>query len=340
MLAATKYWRRQSIRINKILAPTKIYESTKYWRRQKSTRREKYRSRQNIGVDKILASTKSWRRQNVGVDKIWASTKILASTKKVAQAERWRGCSRISLLLGSTESAAADFSQAPLKISYFSLMVLFSMHAVVKWGIASSCPVFMGDSLPYCTGLLYRPAKLKMSKTLAPTKYRCPPKIHWFSPNYSSLYFCSQASYQKVVKTKKWSPSLSNISFYTHNLQIRGCPRDPPLWPLSVEMGSSFYTHNLQIRGCPRDPPLWPLSLEMGCGWRGGEGGPLLVPPSTCLASRWNGLPQDNTPLLSYKYLFLLLHLPLSHSKLDRGGKKNFRTICAEQHLCNECMAF
>jgi hypothetical protein len=58
------------------------------------------------------------------------------------------------------------------------------------------------DSLPYCAGLLYRPAMLKMSKTLAATKYRRPPKIHWFSPNYINLYLCSQASYQKVVKTK------------------------------------------------------------------------------------------------------------------------------------------
>jgi hypothetical protein len=50
-----------------------------------------------MGVDRILASTKSWRRLR-----------------------------RISLLLGSAESAAADFSQAPLKNSYFSLMVLLS----------------------------------------------------------------------------------------------------------------------------------------------------------------------------------------------------------------------
>jgi hypothetical protein len=50
-----------------------------------------------------------------------------------AETERWHRCRRISLLLGSAESAAADFSQAPLKISYFSLMmVLLSLHAVVK----------------------------------------------------------------------------------------------------------------------------------------------------------------------------------------------------------------
>ena len=51
----------------------------------------------------------------------------------LAQTERWRRSRRISLLLGSAESAAADFSQAPMKISYFFLMmVLLSVHAVVK----------------------------------------------------------------------------------------------------------------------------------------------------------------------------------------------------------------
>jgi hypothetical protein len=52
---------------------------------------------------------------------------MLAQSEKLAQARR------ISLLLGSAGSAAADFSQAPLMVSYFSLMVmLLSAHAVVK----------------------------------------------------------------------------------------------------------------------------------------------------------------------------------------------------------------
>ncbi len=61
------------------------------------------------------------------------------------------------------------------------------------------------DSLQCRTGLLYRPAMQKTSqifKFLAPTKYRRPPKFHWFLPNYSSLYICSQASCKKLVKTK------------------------------------------------------------------------------------------------------------------------------------------
>jgi hypothetical protein len=39
----------------------------------------------------------------------------------------------IALLLGSAESAAVDFSQAPLMISYFSLMkALLCSHVDVK----------------------------------------------------------------------------------------------------------------------------------------------------------------------------------------------------------------
>ncbi len=52
---------------------------------------------------------------------------MLAQSEKLAQARR------IFLMLGSAGSAAADFSQAPLMLSYFSLMVmLLSGHAVVK----------------------------------------------------------------------------------------------------------------------------------------------------------------------------------------------------------------
>jgi hypothetical protein len=96
----------KNIGSDKILALTKI--STKYWRQQ------------NTGVNRIWALTQSWRRQKLGVD------------KKLAQTKRWRRRMRISLLLGSADSAAANFSQALLKISHFSLMVLLSVHAVVK----------------------------------------------------------------------------------------------------------------------------------------------------------------------------------------------------------------
>jgi hypothetical protein len=50
------------------------------------------------------------------------------------------------------------------------------------------------------------PTMLKTSQILAPTKYQRTPKIHWFSPNYSSLYICSQtpSKCSKCGENKKW----------------------------------------------------------------------------------------------------------------------------------------
>jgi hypothetical protein len=111
-LAATKYWRRQNIGGDR-----------NYWRRQ------------NSRVDKIPALTKSRRRQNLGIDKISASTKC------------WRRHRRSPLLFCTAESTAADFFQTSLKISYVSLMVLISLHAVTKYGVALWLPCFYGRTL-------------------------------------------------------------------------------------------------------------------------------------------------------------------------------------------------
>jgi hypothetical protein len=53
----------------------------------------------------------------------------------LAQTKCWRRRRRIPLLFGSAESAADDFAQTSLKISYASLMV----------SIASGRPAFMGE---------------------------------------------------------------------------------------------------------------------------------------------------------------------------------------------------
>jgi hypothetical protein len=59
----------------------------------------------------------------------------------------WRKRRRIPLLFGSAESTAADFSQTSLKIFYVSLMVLISLHAVAKCGVALWPPCFYGQTL-------------------------------------------------------------------------------------------------------------------------------------------------------------------------------------------------
>ncbi len=90
-----------------------------------------FASTEIIGIDKILVSTKFLRQQNSRVNKILDSTKNLTSTKC------WRRRRRISLLFGSAESIAADFSQTSLMISYVSQKMLIPSHAVTKCGVAS-----------------------------------------------------------------------------------------------------------------------------------------------------------------------------------------------------------
>ncbi len=171
----------------------------------------------------MLASTKYWRPQNVGVDK------MLAQSHKdpfIVWLHRIHSC----WLLPDIAEISYFSPWWCWSICIQSPRVVLLLAAMLLWA----------DSLVYCTGLLYRPTMLKTSQILARTKYRCPPKITWFSPSYSSLCICSQASYQKVVKTKSdhnhWSQSLSNISSPTLDLEIRGCPRDPPLRSLAAEM--------------------------------------------------------------------------------------------------------
>ena len=130
ILVLTKYRRRQNIGVDKILA------STKYLRCQ------------NVGIDKILALTKCWRRQNIGIDKILALTKCCCRQntrvdKILAQRQKdpltvWLGRVHSCWLLpGPTEDL---------------MMVLHSLHAVVKCVVASSCPAFKGG----LSSLLYR----------------------------------------------------------------------------------------------------------------------------------------------------------------------------------------
>ncbi len=112
LLASTKYTRWQNTRVDKMLVLTK------------------YQRGQNVGVDKILVATKCWRRKN-GAD-----------TEE----------SPYCLARQNPQLLASAGLLALLKISYLSLMVLLSLHAVVKWGIASSRPAFMGGLSP----VLYR----------------------------------------------------------------------------------------------------------------------------------------------------------------------------------------
>jgi hypothetical protein len=98
----------------------------------------KYQRGQNVGVDKTYASTKCWRRQHISVDKMLASTKCwrrqswwrqnVGAEKNGADTEESPYC----LARQNPQLLASAGLLALLKISYVSLMVLLSLHAVVK----------------------------------------------------------------------------------------------------------------------------------------------------------------------------------------------------------------
>jgi hypothetical protein len=151
-----------------------------------------FASTEIIGVDKILTLTKFSSRQNSRVDKNLASTKF------------WRRRRRISILFGSAESTAADFSQTSLMISYVSQKVLIPSHAVPKCGVASGCPAFMGGLSPAPYRLVVPASHAEKSQILAPTKYWCPTRFQDYT------YFPQTIA---VVPLRELSATLSFAQF-------------------------------------------------------------------------------------------------------------------------------
>jgi hypothetical protein len=132
--------------LTEIIGIKNLLALTNCWHKQNTcVESTKYSRRQNTSVNKILASTKYLPQQNPRVDKILASTKC------------WRRRRSISLLFGSAESTAADFSQTSLMFSYFSLKMLISPHAVTKCAVGAQRPGLYGCTAPRtvppgCTG--------------------------------------------------------------------------------------------------------------------------------------------------------------------------------------------
>ncbi len=137
-----------------------------------------------IGGNKNLASTKKSL-----VDKILASTKFSPQQNVGAGAEESPYCLAQQSPQQLTSPKPRWWSPTSPRRCWFPRMQSPSVTLPLTL-------LLWADCLQYRTGLLYRPAMQKTSKFLAPTKYRRPPKFHWFSPNYSSLYI------YKLVKTK------------------------------------------------------------------------------------------------------------------------------------------
>ncbi len=172
--------------------------------------------------------------------------------------------------------------------------VMLPLGALLLWA----------DSLPHCTGSFVPAHHAETSQILVLTKYRRPPRFHWFSPNFSSQYLCSQVSYQKLVKAKN-----------NHH----HCPK-------------SVFLHMISTQRLSQRSAAWPLSCPkwgMGAwGGRKGGGGCAIV----LITSRWGRAMSKHAP-----HLFLALNPPsvtfppgLSFTFL-LAACESFRSIWSEQ---------
>ncbi len=182
----------------------------------------KYSRWQNVGVNKILASTKCCRWQNTRVNKILTSTKFLH-----------RQNTRVDKMLAHARKHLLNVWPGRVHSSWLLPDLANVLLRLPKGVDPSTCsrqvchchwpPCFYGQTLS-CTV----PARH--------AKYWRPPRFHWFSPNYSSQYLSSQASYKKLVKTKS-NHHHCPISVYILITSNRGCHRDQTLRSLTAEKG-------------------------------------------------------------------------------------------------------
>ncbi len=130
----------------------------------------KCRRWQNIGANKIFALTKYLPWQNICINKISASTKYWCRQNLV-----------VDKMLGGRIS------------SLFWPNRVRSSWLLPKCAVAAGLPAFMGRLSPALYRLICTGPPCRNVTNIGDNK---------ISPNYSSQYLCSQASYKKLVKTK------------------------------------------------------------------------------------------------------------------------------------------
>ncbi len=248
---------------------------------------KKYWRWQNVGVDKIFALTNYSYRLNVGVDKVFASTKC------------WRMPESISLLFrpGRVRSSwlFPDLAEVLL------LLPVVVDPSMCSRQVCCCCwpPCFFERTLSH-TVLAYC------------TKPPCR-KRHKYCRRQN---IDARQDFTNFRQTIAVNISAHNISAYKKMVKARS---DHHLCPISVLITSKLrpsQRSNVEVSECSKGV------------WVAGGGGLLML---YLLHLPWQVVEvncrmlctQDTTPPPSPNCLFLFLHLPLSHSKLDGGVWKN-----------------
>jgi hypothetical protein len=114
----------------------------------------------------------------------------------------YKSSEAFSYCFGPAQSTVAGSSLTSLVLSSWRCCLLL-MQSLSDW-LQPAGQLIWAPFLPYCPVLVVLALHAKRHKILASTKCWLPPRFHWFSPNFSSQYLCSQASYQKMVKAKSY----------------------------------------------------------------------------------------------------------------------------------------
>ncbi len=151
--------------------------------------------------------------------------------------------------LGPAKSEVAGFSQTSLMFSYFSQKVLIPPRAVAKNAVAAGSPALMGGLSPALYRLIVPARHGETSQILVLTKCQHPPRFHWFLPNFSSQYLCSQASYQKLVKAKSDHHHCQKLVFLFMTSTQRPTQRSSAWVPTLLQGLMWFSTTQTGCRG-------------------------------------------------------------------------------------------
>ena len=183
-------------RMGKSLRPMKIKRMVKSLQLLKIKRMVK-----SLRLLRIKRMVKSLRPEKIR--RTIESLRALKSPRLVKNQRDWKSW-RPAYCLGSAESPAADFLLVWLKSSRSDpLRCVVSLMQSPSEETAQAALLLWADSLPYCTGCLYRPTMLRNGQNHGIYQnHGGRLGFHCFQSNHSSLYLCLLAPYQRAEKTQ------------------------------------------------------------------------------------------------------------------------------------------
>ncbi len=163
---------------------------------------------QNLGASQNLwRMPKPWRtKKNTGAHPCWCSRKSRRTRWRIALLFRLVRICTCWLLSGPTDGLVLLLAD-----------VLNRVHVDSKWGMVPQCSAFMGGLSRVLYRLFVLAPYIQNGQSLANAKSLA---SAWNFIDFSQNIAVSVSAYRRPIKkwwVHKLSPSLSNVSFYTHD---------------------------------------------------------------------------------------------------------------------------